>query len=255
VKIKSSIVVAAAAGSAVAPNAKAADIPVKAPKMVAAPAWNWTGFYVGGHLGAAWQDPRATGSYVDDAANRITVTNAAKSTGFIGGAQIGYNWQTGIFVYGVEADISDLSSSGRVGQTAVAPNDPDAFLTSSSETKWLGTVRGRLGVTFFGGRTLAYATGGWAYGHVVNTHTEVVAAAGNLTATWVESSNRSGYAVGGGIEHMLTPNWTVRVEGLYVDLGDKTLLTPNTGTCVNVCDPVVFSNKMTTVRAGINYKF
>jgi outer membrane immunogenic protein len=251
VKIKSSIVIAAAAGSTVVPNTQAIAQSGRHP--VASPVYSWTGFYVGAHLGAAWQDPRATGAYVDDDAVRNTVTNAAKSSGFLGGGQIGYNWQTGIFVYGLEADISGLSGSGRVGQLAVSAVDPDAFMASSSELKWLGTVRGRLGATFFNNRTLVYATGGWAYGRVNNTHTET--SPDPTSATWVENSTRNGYAVGGGIEHMLTPNWTVRLEGLFVDLGEKTLSTPNIGTCVDLCDPVVFSNKVSTFRAAVNYKF
>jgi len=72
-KIKSSIVVAAAAGTAWAPNASAADLPVKAPAKIVADPWYWTGFYVGGHLGAAWQRGRTTGAYVDDPGNNWKV--------------------------------------------------------------------------------------------------------------------------------------------------------------------------------------
>ena len=249
-KIKSSIVVAAAAGTAWAPNASAADLPVKAPAKIVADPWNWTGFYVGGHVGAAWQRGRTTGAYVDDPGARHGFDNRTGDVGFMGGGQIGYNWQRGMFVYGLEADISGLQGSGIGGTTL---NTASVAMTSSNKIDWIGTVRGRLGATFFG-NNLIYVTGGWAYGNVTNTHTEFAPQI-PVTATWQERTTRSGYAVGGGVEHMITSNWIVRLEGMYVDLGRKTLSSPNTGACVNTCDPVVFSNKATMLRGAINYKF
>jgi outer membrane immunogenic protein len=253
-KIKSTIVVAAAAGSALAPNAQAADMPVKAPKWTPTQTWNWTGLYIGGHLGAAWQDGRTTGAYVDDTDVARGFRNRTGDTGFIGGGQIGYNWQHGIFVYGLEADISGLSGSGTGAQTVLGADGVPAIVTSSNKIDWIGTVRGRLGATFFG-NNLIYVTGGWAYGSVNNTHSEFVAANPSL-ANWQEDGIRTGgYAVGGGIERMIAPNWIVRLEGMYVDLGSKTLSTPNTGTCVITCDPVEFTNKASMVRGAVNYKF
>ena len=251
-KIKSSIVIAAAAGSTVVPNTQAIAQSSRTP--VAAPVFTWTGFYVGGHLGAAWQEGRTTGAYVDDTGvARHGFNNRTGDTGFIGGGQVGYNWQHGNFVYGLEADISDLSGSGTAATTVFGTGSP-AVMTSSNKIEWLGTVRGRLGAVFFG-NNLIYVTGGWAYGSVNNTHSELAPDAGNLLANWREHTTRSGYAVGGGIERMITPNWIVRLEGMYVDLGSKTLSTPNTGACVITCDPVEFTNKASMVRGAINYKF
>ena len=243
-KIKSTIVVAAAAGSAFAPNAQAADLPVKAPQMTPAPAWNWTGFYIGGHLGAAWQRASTTGTYLDGTTPR-PFTNSTDHTGFAGGGQIGYNWQSGMFVYGLEADITALSGSDTASQQVV-----DATVTSTNKIDWIGTVRGRLGVTI-AGNTLVYATGGFAYAQVKNTHTETN---GARLATWQDDSIRTGYAVGGGIEHMFAPHWTVRAEGLYVDLGNETV-SNFSGVCTNGCLPVTFKNKATIARAALNYKF
>jgi outer membrane immunogenic protein len=249
-KIRSSIAIAAAAGSAVAPNALAADMSVKARPQVAAAAWNWTGFYVGAHLGAAWQEGRAAGTYADFPSARYPFNNKTSPTGFVGGGQIGYNWQSGIFVYGLEADISGLSGSGTASQV-VAPGA--IVMTSTNVINWLGTIRGRAGVTI-GGDTLVYATGGFAYGRVTNTHTEFDSGAPN-TATWQEQGNRSGYAVGGGIEHMFGAHWTVRLEGLYVDLGKKTLGAQTTGVCDFICLPVTFQNEAIIARGAINYQF
>jgi outer membrane immunogenic protein len=249
VKIKSSIVVAAAAGSTLAPNAQAIAQPANTPNMVAAPAWNWTGFYVGGHLGAAWQKGENNGAYLDGA-TPMPFYNATSHTGFMGGGQIGYNWQSGIVVYGLEADISTLTGSGGTTSQTIIATSPVSE-TSSNNIEWFGTVRARLGFTF-GTNTLVYATGGWAYGHVKNTHTEVQT---TFSATWSESKVRGGYVAGGGVEHMFAPNWTVRAEGLYVNLGENTLAKPNTGTCEDGCMPVTFTNKVGIARAAINYKF
>jgi outer membrane immunogenic protein len=247
-KIKSSIVVATAAGSALAPNAYAADMPVKAPKVSAFHAWNWTGFHVGVHLGAAWQNADTAATYLDGT-TAVPIRHTANTTGFVGGGQIGYNWQSGMIVYGLEADVSALSSSSTVTST----QDSNNFIfTSRQEIEWLATIRGRLGAVL-NGNTLIYVTGGWAFADVKNDHSEVDV--GNATtATWTDHSTRSGYAVGGGIEHMINPAWTVRVEGLYVDLGDETI-SNNTGTCDTACQPVTFSNDLLMVRGAVNYKF
>jgi outer membrane immunogenic protein len=256
VKIKSSIVVAAAAGSTIAPNAQAIAQPVLTPNMLAAPAWTWTGFYVGGHLGAAWQKGETNGPGYFDGATQFPFYNATSHTGFTGGGQIGYNWQSGIVVYGLEADFSTLTGSGGTASQSRLIGGEPVSQTSSNDIEWLGTVRARLGFNF-GANTLVYATGGWAYGHVKNTHTEVhvVSAATIFSATYSESKVRGGYVAGGGVEYMLAPHWTIRAEGLYVNLGENTLAKPNTGTCEEGCMPVTFTNKAVIARAGINYRF
>jgi outer membrane immunogenic protein len=231
-------------GSALAPDAFAADIiPSKAPMVVkASPAWTWTGFYAGVHLGYAWQQSQASGAYA-----LVPFTNSTNPSGFMGGGQIGYNWQSGMAVFGVEADISGLAASS---STATAPLPAGTTATSSGKINWLGTVRGRLGAAI-GGNTMIYATGGWAFGGVQNTNVQTD---GFTTGTWDDRRTRHGYAVGGGIEHMLASNWSLRLEGMYVDLGQYTS-TSFTGACVGGCQPVTFSNKATIVRAGVNVKF
>jgi outer membrane immunogenic protein len=253
VKIKSSIVIAAAAGSTLAPNAEAIAQPRNTPNAVASPVYTWTGFYIGGHLGAAWQKGETNGAYFDGG-TQFPFYNATSHTGFMGGGQIGYNWQSGIVVYGLEADISTLTGSGGTVSQSSEPTGGGVTVsqTSSNNIEWFGTVRARLGFTF-GTNTLVYATGGWAYGHVKNTHTQREDDA--FSATWSESKVRGGYVAGGGIEYMFAPNWTVRAEGLYINLGENTLAKPNTGTCDEGCMPVTFTNKVGIARAAINYKF
>src|SRR6476619_3839319 len=94
-----------AAAAAAMPGAQAADMPIKAPRYVE-PAASWAGWYIGAHAGAAWQQTQSSTDQYGSFYNNNTATN----TGFIGGGQIGYNWQQGNFVFGLEGDISGLSS-------------------------------------------------------------------------------------------------------------------------------------------------
>lgn len=212
-KIISSGVVAAALLAA-AP-AFAADLaksyPVKAPVVVAEPVFSWTGFYLGGNAGGAW------GSVDSDAG----VLDMSPS-GFIGGGQVGYNFQfDNNVVLGIEADFqgSDVS---------------DTSFGVQSKMDYFGTVRGRIGYAF--DHILPYVTGGFAWGH--NKVTDQL--------TGLETSNTlTGWTVGGGVEYALTNNWTVKGEYLYMDLGDDYYdsIGANAGLTASV------------VRAGINYKF
>ena len=150
--------------------AVAADLYYKAP--VAVPVYNWTGFYIGGNVGGAWGsfDPRTVSAYSDDgwdvptdfpAMDRVGI-QSSKPTGFTGGFEAGYNWQSRNFVFGVEGDIEALSLSSRVSGSALYPGYPYTFtITSNIGTTWLATVRGRLGYAV--NNWLIFATGGAAF--------------------------------------------------------------------------------------------
>lgn len=191
--------------------AQAADLPMKAPAYVAAaPAvFNWSGFYIGGNVGVAFGNRRDDFGFGDDSRAR-----------FAGGGQLGYNWQwAGGFVLGVEADFQGVANGG--GNNVLGFNN---------RIDWFGTVRGRAGFAF--DRTLLYATGGYAYG------------GGGDNCDFFGNCNdrvRSGWTVGGGIEYAFAPNWTARLEGLYVSL-DR----PFAG---------FGREEFGVVRVGANYKF
>src|SRR5258705_10039035 len=109
-KSKGFLLAAAATGAAAfAPGAMAADMPLKAAPMVVPPAASWAGWYVGVHAGVNWQQAHNANGY-----SGFQGTDRTDSTGFIGGGQIGYNWQNGNFVFGIEADGSWLSNKGTV---------------------------------------------------------------------------------------------------------------------------------------------
>lgn len=207
----------AALGLVAAGAASAADLPSRKGPVAAPvympPAFSWTGFYVGGNAGYGWGNVNANGW-----------ANVGDLDGFVGGGQIGYNYQMGQFVLGLEADLqfADLSSGSNLGLLSV-------------KTDYFGTVRARAGVAF--DRFMPYITGGWAYGNVKSS----IPAIGFSS----DRSHTGGFAVGAGLEYAVTNNIIAGVEYLYVDLGEKNIA--GAGTKVGT--------DFSVVRARLSYKF
>jgi outer membrane immunogenic protein len=192
--------------------------PPPAPAPYVAPYYNWTGFYIGISGGGAWGN-----------SNWINTGDFDLSGGLVGGT-IGYNWQTGPWVFGIEGDLSWTNIKGH-SFVGCAPG-------CETENSWLGTVRGRIGYAF--DRVLPYATGGLAFGNIK-------ANIGGFTGA---DETNAGWTIGGGVEFALPANWTAKVEYLYVDLGDFS--------CGGVCGVFGAANPSFTtsiVRAGLNYRF
>jgi len=209
--------------AAMAAPSFAADLPrpsYKAP--VYAPAYyNWTGFYAGINAGygfgkSDWSGAGGTGS--------------TKPKGALAGITLGYNLQTGSWVWGLEADVdySWMKGSDSAGTGACAGSGCESKLT------WFGTGRGRLGYAGWD-RWLPYVTGGVAYGNVKATP----AVGGDFNKAKV------GWAVGAGVEYALLANWTTKLEYLYADLGTISGGTPG--------NDVTFKTHL--VKAGLNYRF
>jgi outer membrane immunogenic protein len=226
-------------------TAVAADLPVKAPAPIAPLPFSWTGFYVGASAGIISQGTRSYTDILNDGGS-VVASNSFGITGigFIGGVNIGYNYQFGSnWVVGFEADISGTSLN----------NDADPFFGDvfySSRLNALATVRGRLGYTF--DRALLYATGGWAIGHVKNAVNSPFFCGKGATCSFSSDKWKSGWTAGGGLEYAFTRNWTVRAEALYVDLGRTTIDAPNAGS--SGCR-FGFKNRYVIGRLGVNYKF
>jgi len=198
----------------------------KAPAYVAAPIYNWTGFYIGGNVGGAF-----------GGSNGFTGVGTNSDNGkFMGGVQGGYNYQFAPnWVFGVEAQYDWTSNSGN-GVVFPAPN---ALYTYNSNLKGLGSVTGRLGYTW--GPTMLYAKGGYAFSDRSRSVTGPTAVAVN--------GNTDGYTVGGGLEYMFTQNWSGNIEYQYYNFGKTTLATA----------PLAIYGSSTseqhTVKAGLNYHF
>jgi outer membrane immunogenic protein len=207
----------AALGLVAAGAASAADLPSRKGPVAAPvympPAFSWTGFYVGANAGYGWGNVNANG-----------FANVGDLDGFVGGGQVGYNYQMGQFVLGLEADLqaADLSSGNNLGLLNV-------------KTDYFGTVRARAGVAF--DRFMPYITGGWAYGNVKTS----IPAIGFSS----DRSHTGGFAVGAGLEYAVTNNIIAGVEYLYVDLGEKNIA--GAGTKVGT--------DFSVVRARLSYKF
>ncbi len=200
-------------------------MPVKAPAYVA-PVWNWTGFYIGVNGGYSWAQSEHT-------ALGGTTGLFNQSGGLIGGT-LGYNWQTGPAVFGIEADLDWARING---SAALCP-----FGNCFTDMRSFGTVRGRLG--YAAGMWMPYITGGLA---VADIRAGQDAFGGATTDQW-----RTGWTVGGGIEAMFAPGWSAKVEYLYADFGSSTTGYTPVGSGV----PFTASERnVNIIRGGINYHF
>jgi outer membrane immunogenic protein len=205
-------------------SSQAADIPppvFKGVRPVVA-YYNWTGFYAG--INAGYGFGESDWSAVPAASN--------KPSGFTVGGTLGYNYQVGSIVYGLEGDFNWQNVTDEV---TCAPG-----ITCSTSSDWLATFRVRLGYAF--DRWLPYITAGGAYGNVNAT---VSVPAFGLAAS--SSSSQFGWTFGAGLEYAFLSNWSAKIEYLYVDLGSF-----DTGPSPVVND-VSFQENI--VRAGLNYKF
>jgi outer membrane immunogenic protein len=184
-----------------------------APAPYVLPYYNWTGFYVGVNGGGAWGSSTWSG-----------FSSFNTSGGLIGGT-VGYNRQFGQVVAGIEGDLDWANIQGG-GICSFACQTTD---------KWLSTVRGRLGYAI--DRWMPYVTGGLAFGNFQ--------AASNLGTS---NTTNAGWTIGAGVEYGLAPNFTVKAEYLYVNLGDF-----NCNTC-NI--PVTnVSSTASVLRGGVNLHF
>ncbi len=242
-------------------SAQAADLPVKAEPIVPPPVFSWTGFYVGGNFGYDWGSSTGDlGSFSPAFAAAVAAGGTpsglgTQASGVLGGAQVGYNWQLGSVLLGAEADIQasgvdDTSTVNFAGGGGIVPSTS----TGNEDLKWFGTVRLRGGFLVTPS-VLLYATGGFAYGGVSNSATNVFtpSASGNFSGS--TSETRGGWTVGGGAEWAFADGWSVRGEYLYVDLGS---------TNVRMTDPVnfpglfadyTFKHRYNIARIAVNYKF
>ena len=180
-----------------------------------------------------------------------------KTGGTVGGL-LGYNWQQGSFVYGVEGDWSWIGA--KTSRLAHPFDGPNRDLSTSYEANWLSTLRGRAGLAF--DSALLYVTGGLALGHVQNRVELInVDSSGQPTgraASFSQNQSRVGWTAGVGAEYMLSERWTARAEFRYVDLGKTTIACSSAsdfGACVSEGYRGEFSNTLKLGLVGLNYKF
>jgi outer membrane immunogenic protein len=240
--------------------ATAADLPTKAPSP---PAFSWSGCYVGVNGGGGASGSNFTTSVdpgthltLDDAATVGAFgTGSGNDSNFLAGGQIGCNWQSGTYVYGVEADADYFHSNASFLNGTGTLSTGDSFaVTQTLTTNYLATLRPRLGVA--ADRSLFYVTGGAAFTRVsyVESYSDSL---NNGIGAATGSQSLIGWTAGGGWEYAWNDHFITRVEYLFADFPKVTnavgLITDTAGGS-NVlhgsADLVI-----QTVRLGLNYKF
>jgi outer membrane immunogenic protein len=288
------ILLASAGAMALAGTAVAADLPYKAPPPVYVPpppVLTWTGLYIGLNAGYQWANNKNVDTFTANLFGNPTLINgpvygvasaqlatfslAPSNNGFIGGGQVGYNYQfANSFVTGLEADFQGVASNNSRATLFTQANvigSPVEFLqqTASVTRKldWLGTVRGRLGFLITP-TLLVYGTGGLAYGEVraSTSIVQAITAAPGVPNPWASFGGLShalaGWTAGGGLEWMFYPNWSLKAEYLYYDLGRVTYqlspLVSFNAAGIPFTGGAPFSTTRLNgniVRGGINYHF
>ncbi|TKT71439.1 porin family protein [Afipia massiliensis] len=213
----------------------AADLPArtytKAPVYAPAPIFNWTGIYVGAHIGAAFGGDNGYATTLPG------LTGSNREAAFLGGGQLGADYQFAPnWLVGIEGQISGLSGSDRTFSNGI-----DSFRDRSD---WLASITGRLGYTW--GPGLIYAKGGVAF----RDDNGLAATAGFLPA--VASRESTGYTVGGGLEYMFAPAWSAKVEYQYYNFDTTNVAFTTVGP---VAQALSYKDDLHTVKVGVNYRF
>jgi outer membrane immunogenic protein len=256
----------AAVGALMAAPVLAADMPVKARPTVTAPAYSWTGCYVGANIGGISEHDSTPVTLFDPTGiATLAYTTGRIASGFsydrssvLGGGQLGCNWQLTNWVVGIETDLDGSGlNGGGTSNTAV----PGFFPLTSAVTQkldWIGTTRGRFGVAT-GNGILLYGTAGVAYAGVRHSYFQSDAAAGGPVSIFAsDSTTLFGWTAGGGAE-VGFGQWSVKGEALYYDLGNHSLAancTVVTGAACATPNTVFtshFENRGVIARIGLNY--
>lgn len=278
IKVLATAAFAAMTAGSVASAADMAPRYTKAPPPIVE-VWNWTGFYIGGNAGYSWGRSNTDVTYYNTvnglpiAAPPGSITNAAfNMDGAIAGGQAGYNWQTGSWVWGVEADIQWSDEKGRgnyvcaptgliggpclPGLTFLLPGVTGTSLAVDQSLEWFGTARLRGGF-LASPRVLLYATGGLAYGSLKTSGTLSGFTPNNapVFVTGSATDTRLGWTVGAGVEGKITQNWSAKLEYLYMDLGRYDSLSLSLAPLSPIGARVSSHFTDHILRAGINYQF
>jgi outer membrane immunogenic protein len=255
------ILIASAVALAAGGQALAADLPPPMAPPPRAPAvyyppppvYNWTGFYIGGNLGAGWN----SGGSVSDTLGS-TITGSGQTTKFLGGGQVGVNYEFGGgVVVGAEAMFDWLPNTTNTWTAtnagiAAAPGTNTASATFTN--RWLTTATGKLGYAW--DRVLVYGKGGGAW---VGTNNPSVTVNGAGVTASGSNTNNFGWTAGLGVEWAFAGNWSARAEYDYIGLQNQSVTvagTPGVGAAAFNGDTININNRnISMLTAGVNYKF
>jgi outer membrane immunogenic protein len=234
-------------------QALAADLPMPAPPRApaayipVAPPFSWTGIYIGGNAGAAWN----RGSFSDAAGLGFTLPTS--NAVFTGGGQVGGNWQMGALVLGVEGQFDWLANQNNASAGIIAANGDT--LQGISTDRWLTTLTGRVG--FAADHWLFYAKGGGAW---VGNQKVTINETGTVPGSFTSSSGgwNTGWTVGGGVEWAFAGPWSAKIEYDYIKLSSNSFTVPTPSPIAALTPGDVFTTanrNIQTVLFGINYRF
>jgi outer membrane immunogenic protein len=239
----------------------AATVFIPKPPTPAPPSsYSWKGGYVGGHVGYGWGRANTNFNALPTAAQFINLaptTVKLDPKGILAGGQGGYNWQSGKFVAGVEADISWSRMRGTAVVVGLTQNNGLSWngnLRTHQDTKWFGTLRPRAGFTPTG-KVLLYGTGGLAIGRVNYSANADFRPQGPIQYPAAISKTRSGWVAGGGVEVGINKHWSWKAEYLYYDLGNQSITGNPTPANPPFQVAYTWQTRAYTFNAGVNFRF
>ena len=203
------------------------------------PVLPWQGLYIGGNIGGSWASLQPASNVLLLGGGGSIPVGTVDSSGFLGGVQLGYNVLAGNFVYGIEFDFGGMDASGSGSFTD--PTTHGRFLYVNGGGGFYGDITGRAGFAL--GNSLIYAKGGFAYFtgnvHVADAYDGIAQDSGTFT----------GWTIGGGVEYLIAPRWTVKAEYQYFDFDN------NNFSCCTAAAGGRIENSLTsnTVKIGFNY--
>lgn len=237
----------------VASPALAADLPAAPPPRapatyvpVVAPVYNWGGVYIGLNAGGSWFS-QSDSTFTYSATGATSSGQSLNDSGFAGGGQLGVNFQSGQWVFGIEGDADYLSNKGSVSSAA---DFLGGAVTHTYTLDFLSTVRGRLG--FAWDRALIYGTGGLAMADYQIQRSQTTAGLDAPGASQTVSDFRLGWAAGAGVEYAFSDMITGRVEYLVAGLESVSNTYNFASGNVTQSSPTAYVN---IVRGGLNFKF
>jgi outer membrane immunogenic protein len=234
--------------------AGAADMPIKAapPPPLLPPPFAWTGFYVGGNIGGAWTNNTWTDQFFGTNFN-----NNNDNGRFIGGGQVGVNWQVGQFVIGGEWDFDWASSNSNNNVGVIIPGVGN-IVVANNNNRWITTVAARFGWAVDHWLFYGKVGGGWVDNNnftITNLNTGASFTCGTFTTLTNCGDNTGGWLVGAGVEYAFANNWTVKAEYDYLGLGNRTVIVPAAAGFL-VGDTFTTNNRNVQMfKVGFNYLF
>ena len=219
--------------------ASAADLPRRMPAEVIPASFSWNGFYLGTHTGVAVG--KSTTSNVAPYGgfdSGVPLSYDLNPVGIFGGGQFGYNWQYGVYVLGLEADV------GYLGVRETMFPAPDNYV--SVKYGWYGTVTGRLGLAY--DRLLTYVKGGAAVASITNSAADLNGSVIDASDFSETKKTRWGWTVGTGFELAFAPSWSFKSEYLYMNFGRHSSTNLDG-------DTFEHKNQVHTWKVGLNYRW